>query len=242
MILAIILKGRKNKEAFTVIESELLDLLKTAGRQGIAAKELTYRMKVSTATLYKHLNRSTTVEKISRGRWRLKPGPTRLLGPIDSDVIEQLFSHEGLVPGTIFEGENPKIPCYGRFESMLADHPREWLDEKQKENWVEDAVSNTFGQPKLLVFFPKHFAGMTHADLDEELFFADLPDFCNGMLYRMIEWNAKAKKLKLDFQANKEQRENWLQQALDFDCLVVIRIDGRKIAAQLSKKQTENIE
>ena len=183
LVLVSLLKGRKNKEVFAAIESDLLRILKTAGRQGITAKELTYRMKRSTATLYKHLNHSVTVERVKRGRWRLKPGPTHLLGPVDSDVAEQLFSHEGLVPGTIFEGENPKIPCYGRFESMLADHPREWLDEKQRENWVEDAVSKTCEQPKLLVFFPKHFAGMTHADLDEELFFADLPDFCGGLLY-----------------------------------------------------------
>lgn len=229
------MKGLKNKEAFVAVESELLRILKKKGRQGITTKDL-YQMKRSTATLYKHLKRNRNIEKIGRGKWRLKQEPTRLLGPIDSDVIEQLFSQEGLVPSTIFEGENPKIPFHGRFEDMLAGHPREWLDKKQKENWVEDTVSQTHEQPKLLVFFPKHFAGLTYADLDEELFFADLPGFCDGMLYRMIEWNAKAKKLKLGFPSSIEERVNWLQQALDFDFLFVMRIDGRKIAAQLKQQ------
>jgi hypothetical protein len=236
------LKGRKNKEAFTAVESELLKVLKKAGRKGITTKNLSYQMKEcrSTATLYKHLKRNITIEKAGRGKWRLKAGPTQLLGPVDSHVTEQLFSHEGLVPATIFEGENPKTPVYGQFEDMLTGHPKEWLDDKEKENWVEKAVSQTYGQPKLLIFFPKHFTGLTFADLDEELLFSDLPSFCDGMLYRMIEWNAKAKKLTISFHSSTEERERWLQQALDFDFLLVMRIDGRKIAAQLKNHPSAN--
>jgi len=229
------LKGIKNKEAYAAKERELQRILEKKDRQGITTKDLMYQMKISTATLYKHLKRNPNIEKISRGKWRLKPRPTPLLGSVDSDIIEQLFSREGLVPCTIFEGENPKIPFHGMFEDMLAGNPSGWHT-KQKENWVEDVVSQTYGQPKLLVFFPKHFAGLTYADLDEELFFANLPGFCNGMLYRMIEWNARAKKLKLNVPNNTNQRMNWLQQALDFDFLFVVRVDGRKIAAQLKQQ------
>lgn len=234
------LKGLKNQEAFATIESELLGVLKKKGRQGITTKNLMYQMKVSTATVYKHLNLNMSkgnVEKLGRGKWRLVPKPTPLLGPVDSAVVEQLFSHEGLVPCVIFEGENPKIPFHSMFEDMLAGCPGQWFDDKEeRKNWVEAAVNQTYGQPKLLLFFPKNFAEMTHEDLDEELFFSDLPGLCDGLLYRMIEWNAKVKKLKLDSPSSLEQRGSWLKQALDFDFLFVMRIDGRKIAAQFQQQ------
>jgi len=243
------MKGISNVDAAKISRRRILEIIEGAGLSGIKPMAILLKLKMSSRTLYKHLKRMEAlgaVERMSNRRYRKRLPPQRIGGPptgLKNGFYDSLMH---LKTALYHKGEHPQIPAVGMlsFESLIGS-PDMWYSRDQQSgklmNWVEEMIAKTEGQPEILFLFPNHFKDMCLGEpflaeqspgLEaEQLFLYDLPCLSYALLYRMIAWNAKAKKLQQP--TDKSQRLNWLKKSLDFDCLFCIRVNGKKIAEQL---------